>query len=73
MQGYKFMTEAEAMAARTQCDTHFGYPKADCVTQHWVDFQYSELDGFWYIGFDESISSILGEPVEFEITQPELN
>jgi hypothetical protein len=72
MKGYKFMTEAEAIAARTQCDTHFGYPKEGCVTQHWVDYQNAELDGFWYITFDESIETILGAPIEFEITQPEL-
>jgi hypothetical protein len=72
MQGYKFTTEAEAIAARLQCDNHYGYPKQDCVTLHWVDFQHAELDGFYYIAFDESIQQVLGEPIEFEVTQPEI-
>ena len=44
MLGYKFETEQLAADARQTIDTHFGYPKEDCVTQHWVDFQFSELD-----------------------------
>jgi hypothetical protein len=35
-----------------------------------VDYQFAELDGFYYITFDDSIESILGTPEEFEITQP---
>jgi hypothetical protein len=71
MLGYKFETEQLAADARQTIDAHFGYPKEDCVTQHWVDFQFSELDGFYYILFDESIEAILGAAEEFEITQPE--
>jgi hypothetical protein len=70
MLGYKFATEELAAEARQTIDTHFGYPKENCVTQHWVDYQFSELDEFYYITFDESIESILGTPEEFEITQP---
>jgi hypothetical protein len=70
MIGYKFTTEQEAQDACLTIDTQFGYPKENCITQHWVDYQFSELDGFYYILFDESIESILGTPEEFEITQP---
>ena len=70
MIGYKYTTEELANEARQSIDTQFGYPKENCVTQHWVDYQFSELDGFYYILFDESIESILGTPEEFEITQP---
>jgi hypothetical protein len=70
MIGYKFTTEQEAQDARLTIDGQFGYPKENCITQHWVDYQFSELDGFYYITFDESIESILGTPEEFEITQP---
>lgn len=73
MKGYKFNTEEEAAAARLACDNHFGYPKEGCVTQHWVDYQNSEPDGFWYISFDESIETVLGTAEEFEITVPEQN
>jgi hypothetical protein len=73
MIGYKFTNESDAQTARLACDNHFGYPKEDCVTQHWVDYQHSEIDGFWYIVFDESIESILGTTEEFEVTLPEQN
>lgn len=69
MLGYKFETEELAAAARQTIDTHFGYPKENCVTEHWVDFQFSEIDAFYYILLDETIESILGTPEEFEITQ----
>jgi hypothetical protein len=74
MQGYKYTTETEAIAARQECDTYYGIPAApDDVTQHWVDYNYSELDGFYYITYDESLLPVLGEPTEFEVTQNETN
>jgi hypothetical protein len=74
MQGYIFTTETEAMAARQQCDAYYGIPKSPTdVTQHWIDYRYAELDGFWYITYDESLLPILGEPTEFELTQNEIN
>jgi hypothetical protein len=74
MQGYIFTTETEAIAARQQCDAYYGIPKSpDDITQHWVGYRYAELDGFWYITYDESLLPILGEPTEFEVTQNETN
>jgi hypothetical protein len=74
MQGYIFTTETEAMGARQQCDAYYGIPKSPTdVTQHWIDYNYAELDGFWYIIYDESLLPILGEPIEFEVTQNETN
>jgi hypothetical protein len=73
MIGYKFNTEQEAQTAITQCDTHYGYPKADCVTEHWCGYQHSELDGFYYILHDETIETVLGTPETFDVTIPELN
>ncbi len=49
MTGYKYNTEQEAQAAMAQCDTYYGYPKAGAVTEHWCAYQYSDLDGFYYI------------------------
>ena len=72
MLGYKYNTETEAMSAVAQCDTHYGYPKLDTVTEHWCGYQYSELDGFYYIAHDETIEVVLGQPLTFEITHPEL-
>jgi hypothetical protein len=72
LKGYKYTTETEAITARQQCDAYYGIPKSPTdVTQHWVDYNYSELDGFWYITYDESLLPILGEPTEFEVTQPD--
>jgi hypothetical protein len=74
MQGYIFTTETQAITARQQCDAYYGIPKSPTdVTQHWIDYRYAELDGFWYITYDESLLPILGEPTEFEVTQNETN
>jgi hypothetical protein len=73
MQGYKYLTEPEAIAARQQCDAYYGIPKLpDDVTQHWVDYNFAELNTpqFWYIVFDESLTPILGTPIEFQVVTP---
>jgi len=70
--GYKYTNEQEAIDARKQCADYYGLPKTpDDVTQYWVDYETAELDTpiFWYIVFDESIRSILGEPTQFEVNQ----
>jgi hypothetical protein len=71
MLGYKFTTEEAAQAAVAQCDAHYGYPKQDCVTQHWCSYEFSNLDNFYYISHDESIEVVLGTSEEFTLTQPE--
>jgi len=74
MLGYIFTTETEAITARQQCDAYYGIPKsATDVTQHWIDYNFAELDGFYYITYDESLLPILGKPTEFEVTQNEIN
>jgi hypothetical protein len=73
MQGYKYQTETDAIAARQQCDAYYGIPKSpDDITQHWIDYNFAELNEpqFWYIAFDESLSAILGTPIEFEVVTP---
>lgn len=72
MEGYKFTTEQDAQNAVAQCDTQYGYPKQDCITQHWCSYEFSELDNFYYIAYDETIEAILGTPEEFTVTLPEL-
>lgn len=72
MKGWKYNTEQDALAAVTQCDTHYGYPKEDCTTTHWCWYNHSELDGFYYIMFDETIEVVLGQSEEFDVTQPNL-
>jgi hypothetical protein len=71
--GYKYTNEQDAINAREQVDTYYGIPVSpDDVTQNWVDYQTAELDTpvFWYITFDESLTPILGQPTEFEVTTP---
>ena len=70
--GYQYNTEQEAINAREACDTYYGIPVTpDDVTQNWCDYQFAELNTpqFWYIIFDNSLTPILGEPVEFEVAQ----
>ena len=72
--GYKYTTEVEAIAAQTQCDTFYGIPKTPTdITQHWIGYNFAELNEpqFYYIIFDESLLPILGEPSEFEVITPE--
>jgi hypothetical protein len=73
--GYKYQTEQEAQQSRKQCADYYGLPKAsDDVTQYWVDYQYAELNEppFWYIIYDESILTILGQPEILEIITPDI-
>ena len=72
--GYKYFTEQEAIAAQTQCDTFYGIPKTPTdITQHWIGYNFAELNEpqFYYITFDESLIPILGQPSEFEVITPE--
>ena len=73
MLGYKYTTEQDAIAARKACDAYYGIPVSyDDVTHNWVDYQFAELNEpkFWYIVYDESLLPILGQAIEFEVTQP---
>ena len=72
MQGYIFKTETEAMAARKAAADYMGLPKKpNDTTIYWVNYSYSELDGFYYITYVEGLEAVLGEPIEFEVTQAE--
>lgn len=70
MLGYKYTTETEAIAARQTAADYMGFPVPGGETLYWVDYQYSELDGFYYITYVEDLEKALGEPIEFEVTQP---
>ena len=73
MTGYKYTTEQEAIDARTQAASYMGLPNPQGDTLYWVNYNYSELDGFYYIQHVENLEQVLGEPIEFEITIPDLN
>ncbi len=69
--GYKYLTEQEAIDARKQCADYYGLPKTpDDTTLYWVDYNTAEDDTpiFWYIIFDVSIEIILGTPTTFDVT-----
>jgi hypothetical protein len=70
LNGYKYDIEQDAIDAREACDAYYGIPVApDDVTQNWVDYQFAELNNpqFWYIVYDDSLLTVLGEPTEFEV------
>jgi hypothetical protein len=71
MNGYKYNTETEAIAARQTAADYKGYPVEGGETLYWVNYSYSELDGFYYIQYVEDLEKALGEPIEFDVTFPE--
>jgi hypothetical protein len=71
MKGYKYNIETEAIAARKSAADYMGLPKnPNDTTIYWVDYNYSQIDGFYYIIYVEELEKVLGEPKEFEVTQP---
>jgi hypothetical protein len=68
MLGYIYNTEQEAIDSRLLCDTYYGYPKENCDTLHWVSYNYSEIDNFFYIEYVDGLEVILDEPIEFSIS-----
>ena len=72
MRGYKYTTEIEAIAARQTAADYMGFPVPNGQTLYWVNYNYSELDGFYYIQYVDGLEAALGEPSEFDVTFPEL-
>ena len=72
--GYKYNNEADALHAQDICRINEGLPKPNGATLQAVDVQFASLNTpiFWYIVFCEE-SKILGEPIFFEVIQPEFN
>lgn len=73
IKGYKYNTEQEAINAREECDYYYGIPiSPEDVTQNWTDYKFAEFNTpiFWYIIFDESLTPILGKPIELNIETP---
>jgi hypothetical protein len=71
--GYKYITEEEAITARKLCADYYGLPKSeDDTTLYWVDYTEGKFEGatFWYINFDTTVAVILRTPEEFLI-EPE--
>ena len=72
MQGYTYNTEQEAIDARKAAADYKGLPVNEGdTTIYWVNYFYSELDDFWYIMHVDGLEAVLGEPIQFEVTQPD--
>jgi hypothetical protein len=72
IKGYTYNTETEAITARKAAADYMGLPKnPNDTTIYWVNYNYSELDGFYYITYVEGLEAALGEPIEFEVNFPD--
>lgn len=72
--GYQYNTLEASINAVKACNDYYGIPIEGDTTQNWCMYQIAELNTpiFWYIVFDESLLPILGNPIEFEVTQEEI-
>jgi len=69
MNGYIFQTETEAISARKAAADYMDLPKnPNDTTIYWVNYSYSELDGFYYIQYVDGLEDVLGDPTGITIT-----
>jgi len=73
MTGYKYTTEQEAIDARSQAATYMSLPNPTRDTLYWVNYNYSELDDFYYIEHVQGLEAILGEALIFNVTDEAFN
>lgn len=72
--GYKYETEQDAINARELCDTYYGIPVLpDDITQNWVEYSFAQFNNpvFWFIIYDDSLLPVLGNPIIFDVVDPE--
>jgi hypothetical protein len=72
MLGYTYTTEEQAINARQLCATYKGLPNPQGDTLYWVNYEYSSLDNIYYIVYTDGLDAVLGSPIEFTLTFPEL-
>tara|TARA_R110000744_G_scaffold191195_1_gene310424 strand:+ start:1454 stop:1681 length:228 start_codon:yes stop_codon:yes gene_type:complete len=73
MIGYKYNTESEVINARKLAADYKGLPiNQNDTTIYWVNYEYSELDDFYYIQYVEGLNIVLGEPSEIILTLPNM-
>jgi type IV secretory pathway VirB9-like protein len=73
IKAYVYATEQEAQFAIEQINQALGIPVSpDAVTQTYTN--YENINGTWLIRHDETIETILGQPIDFEYndTTPEI-
>ena len=71
IKGYIYTSETEAIAARKAAADYMGLPVPNGETLYWVNYNYSEVDGFYYIAYVEGLEAALGEPSDISITAHE--
>tara|TARA_R110002020_G_scaffold398352_3_gene608411 strand:+ start:1287 stop:1511 length:225 start_codon:yes stop_codon:yes gene_type:complete len=67
IKGYRYSTKTAAEAAQDELNEHFGFPDdGDTVQAVGVE----KHDGKWYIRWDPTYASQLGDPTEYELPDP---
>jgi hypothetical protein len=66
---YKFDTKQIADEAMGYLNTHHGLPVNGGFTKFDNSSYQQHADGYYYIAYDAEWTSVLGEPVEIEITE----
>jgi len=75
IKGYKYQTEQEALNAIELCNKHYGIPVSpESTTTTWTthNFSYGNPD-FYFIMFDDSLSIVLGEPIDLLVSSTALS
>jgi len=69
MLGYKYNTEQEAISARKLAADFKNLPLDSFeITLYWVNYEFSEIDNFYYIIYVKDLEKVLGNPLEINIT-----
>ena len=68
VKGYKYLTIEDADKAVQDAADYMGLPVPGGETLYWVNYNYSELDGFYYITYVEGLEAVLGQPTDITIT-----
>lgn len=66
IKGYRWNTIDDANLVMSQLNLFYGLPKPNGVSKFSSD-SYFEINGLYYIGYDEMLLPVLGEPNEYEI------
>ena len=71
IRGYKYDTEIEAQAAVQQCNTYYNIPiSEESITRTVCEYELANLNSpqFYWISHDPIIETVLGTPLEFNVT-----
>ncbi len=67
LKGYRYSTKTAAVAAQDELNEQFGFPDSGDTVQA-VDVE--KHNGKWYIRWDSTYASQLGEPTDYELPDP---